>query len=175
MNNDRMRSDIAKRFERVDNELSKFKKISKYWMYGCATGVLLNVTKMAVLGVNMPDAMNMIGLGAYTGLAYMAKKSIITSKQNRELYDVIDARGKQIPQTFYDNIKTEQLVLMIMVGSAVLGLGAWMIGKMSAANMIFLGGCAGLACMVYEYNLSKQNRKILSAELPKGVIDEHTR
>jgi hypothetical protein len=175
MEHNALRSEICARFKRVDNELSKFKKFNQCWMYGCAVGALLNATKIVEFGANIPNVMNVIGFGAFTGFAYMSQKSIVMARQNRELYEVIDNQRKQIPTAFYDNNKTGRLALTMMEGAVVLGLGAWMIGKMSAANVTFLGGCVGLACMVYEYHLTKKNRKILSAELPKGVMDEHTR
>ena len=65
MNNDKLRSDIVNRFKRVDNELSRLNKISKYMMYGCSTLALLHAANIATSELNRVNGLFFVGFYRY--------------------------------------------------------------------------------------------------------------
>ena len=95
--------------------------------------------------------------------------------QEQAEYFVLNMCDKRTPANFYANCDTGQKVVKIMECVFFLGAVAWLVGKLPTPNFNFLMGAVSCACMSYEYHLTKKNRKILSAELPKGVVNEHTR
>lgn len=175
MNNEFLRSKIQERFKRVDSELSKFNKISKCWMGCCSVIALLHAANIADTGLNVSNG---LFLTAYTSLAvtaYMAQKTITMGRQNLELRKVLNEQDKTLTQAVYVNSDTGHKVGKIMGWTIGLGAIAWILGKLPTPNFNFLMGAVSCSCMAYEYHLTKKNRRILSAEFPKGVIDEHTR
>lgn len=175
MNNEVLRSKIQERFKCVDNELSKFNKISKCWMGCCSVFALLHAANIADNGLNVSNGLFLTAFTSLAVTAYMAQKTITMGRQNLELRKVLNEQDRQLPQTIYANDDTGRKVLKIMEWTIGVGAISWLVGKLSTPNFNFLMGAVSCSCMAYEYHLTKKNRKVLSAEFPKGVIDEHTR
>lgn len=175
MNDEFLRSKIQERFKRVDNELSKFNKISKCWMGCCSVFALLNAVNIVDNGLNVSNGLFITAFTSLAVTAHMAQKTITMGRQNLELRNVLNEQDRQLPQTIYTNDDTGRKVLKIMEWTIGLGAISWLLGKLPTPNFNFLMGAVSCSCMAYEYHLTKKNRKVLSAEFPKGVIDEHTR
>ncbi len=175
MNNEGLHSKIQERFKRVDGELSKFNKISKCWMGCCSVSALLHAANIADTGLNVSNGLFLTAFTSLAMTAYMAQKTITMGRQNLELRKVLNEQDKTLPQAVYVNSDTRHKVGKIMEWTIGLGAIAWILGKLPTPNFNFLMGAVSCSCMAYEYHLTKKNRRILSAEFPKGVIDEHAR
>ena len=175
MDNKMLRSEIQAGFKRVDNELSRFKKMSKCVMYGGSALALLYATDIAIFGLNTANGLSLIGFNSIAGTAYVAQKTITMGRKNLELMKVLRKCDKQIPCAVYTNNDTKQKVVNIMKWAIGLGVIAWVIGRIPTPNFNFLMGAVPCSCMSYKYHLTRKNKHILSAEFPRGVVDEHTR
>ncbi|MBR6674534.1 MAG: hypothetical protein IKL32_01270 [Alphaproteobacteria bacterium] len=175
MNNENLRSEIQARFKRVDNDLSRNRKINKGIMIGSSAVALLYALDIANMGLNASNGFCFMGFSALAMTAVFAQKSIPMGRKNLELRKILNMCDKRTPANFYANCDTGQKVIKIMECAFFLGAVAWLVGKLPTPNFNFLMGAVSCAGMSYEYHLTKKNRKILSAEFPRGVIDEHTR
>ena len=175
MNNENLHSEIQARFKRVDNELSIKRKINKGFMIGASSVALLYALNIACTGLNVSNVMNLVGFSTLAVGIGLAQQSISMGGKNRELLKMLHAYDKRTPQNFCANNNTGQNVMKIMKCVAFLGAAAWLTGKLPTPNFNFLMGAVLCSCMAYKYHLAKKDRRILSAEFPKGVVDEHTR
>ena len=175
MDNDKLRSDVVNRFKRVDNDLSRNRKINKGFMIGSSAVALLYALDIANMGLNASNGFCFVGFSALAMTAVLAQKSTPMGRQNLELLEILNMCDKRTPANFYANCDTGKKVMKIMECALFLGAVAWMVGKLPTPNFNFLIGVVSCAGMSYEYHLTKKNRRILSAEFPRGVVDEHTR
>jgi len=175
MNNENLRSEIQARFKRVDNDLSRNRKINKGFMIGSSAVALLYAFDVTTMGLNASNGFCFVGFSALAMTTVLAQKSIPMGRKNLELLKILNMCDKRTPANFDANCDTGQQVMKIMKCTFFLGAIAWLVGKLPTPKFNFLMGAVSCACMSYEYHLTKKNRKILSAELPKGVVNEHTR
>ena len=94
---------------------------------------------------------------------------------NENLHSEIQARFKRVDNELSIKRKINKGFMIGASSVAFLGAAAWLTGKLPTPNFNFLMGAVLCSCMAYEYHLAKKDRRILSAEFPKGVVDEHTR
>lgn len=175
MNNDDLRAHIKECFEKVDERLSMYKETTNMMMVGCSSVALLYAAKMVDIGMNVADCLSISGFGAFSAAARLTYKNIRKHRQNFELGYMLIVQKKGIPGEYYMNKEMSLKIPPIFICTSLFGLVSLLSGKLEEENFIFLMGNAYCACVMYDYYLNKNSRKVLAAEFPKGVIDEHVR
>ncbi len=175
MNRDELRSNISKRFKRVEQSLHKISVMNKGMMMGCSALALLHAANIVKEGLNISNGLFFVGLSSSALALEIVRKSMITERKNFELEEVLKECDKKVPDVVYDNNKIKKITEKMMIWTAIWGAMAFFFGKIKEPNFCFLLGAVSVSCMSYRRFLIKKNRKILSAEFPKGVIDEHSR
>ena len=100
MNDEFLRSKIQECFKRVDNELSKFNKISKCWMGCCSVFALLHAVNIADNGLNASNGLFLTAFVSLAVTAHMAQKTITMGRQNLELRKILNEHPCKLWKSF---------------------------------------------------------------------------
>ena len=175
MNAEYVRSKIQERFKQVDEVLLPRKQMIKWIMGLNALACMMQVMAMVDKGCEMPMVMKAVGFGAFTIAAGISSKDISLSAKNNQLLDILCEQDKPFPKLMTQNRQTQKSVLSLLKYSTIFAGGAWLFGGLNWSSLSFAAGSIFMSSLIYDYHLEKKNRKVLSAEFPRGVLDEHTR
>ena len=175
MSNEHMRSEIQERFKQVEDSLQPRRQIMK-WIMGLNAGAAtLQIMALADKGCEMPTVMKAIGFSAFAIAIGISSKDVVLSAQNNQLLDMLFEQDKPFPKLISQNRQTQKNVFSLLKCSTILTAGSWVLGGLNWSSLNFAMGSIFMCCLLYNNHLEKKNRKVLSAEFPKGVIDARTR
>lgn len=175
MNTEHMRSKIQERFKQVEEALSPRKRMLKLIMGLNVLAASMQVMALANKGCEVPTVLKTIGFSAFAIAMSVSSKDIVLCAQNNQLLDILHEQDKPFPHLMTQNRQTQKTALSLLKYGTIFAVGSWMFGGMDWSALNFAAGGIFMSCLIYNYHLEKKNRKVLSAEFPKGVLDERTR